>query len=187
MFEKMDSFVRPWEDALKIPAGETSRQWTPEAIAYLLELPFDNLIDTFGAKVGKFIAGFILAVAPQFAGPALAGGAWSTRDTEDIHAIAKHLIAEGLDPTASDLTKIAETIGNLRQGITYGDWSSIARVFGLKPIDQIKAEWENVGRSFARVFGIPSAPAAPAPPTAPPAAPVYPAVAPVTIEIPGFG
>ena len=189
MFEKIDGTIRPWEDLLHIPPGETGRQWAPEAIAYLLELPFDNLIDTLGAKVGKFLAGFILAVAPQFAGPALAGYAWTPRDTEDIHAIAKHLIAEGLDPTPDELVKIAEAIGNLRQGITYGDWPTISRAFGLKSIDEIKADWDGVVRSFSRAFGIPSAAPAPSPPApaAPPTAPIPMAVPAVSIEVPGFG
>jgi len=177
VFEKIDAFIRPWEEALRIPAGETGRQWVPEAVAWILELPFDNLIETFGAKVGKALAGFVLAVAPQFAGPAIAGYGWSARDTEDIHAIAKHLLAEGLDPTPADLAKIAEAIGHLRFGITYGDWSMIARAFGMKSMDEIKVAWDNVGRSFAAALGLPTAPPAlppPLPPTVPAAPPTVP-------------
>lgn len=188
VFEKVDGFVRPWEDILKIPTGSTSRQWVPELAAVLLELPIDAVAEPFGAKVAKAIAGGILSLAPQFAVKPLVGFGWSDRDTEDMHAIAKHLLAQVLDPSPEDITKLAQAISELRAGITFGDWTRISRAFGAKPLEQIKAEWDRAMTAWASAFGVrPSAPApAPPPPPPPLEAPTVP-IPPVTIEVPGFG
>lgn len=185
MFEGMDSVIRPWENALKIPAGVTSRQYAPEAVAYFLEIPEDLLFDTFGAKVAKFLIGLILSLVPQQILPMIAPS-WSSRDTEDMQGIAKHLLAEGLDPTPAEMVKIADAVGKIRQGITFGNWDSIAQAVGAKPISQVVAELNQVGAAITHAFGLPSAapPTSQPPPQQPPATPAYP---PATIESAGFG
>jgi len=186
MFEKVDGLVKPWEDALKIPSGSTSRQWIPELAASVLEIPIDVVAEPFGAKVAKAVGAFILSLAPQFAVKPLVGYAWSDRDTEDLHAIAKHWFAQVLDPSPEDLAKIAEAISELRAGFTFGDWTRIARAFGVKSPQVIKAGWDRVTSAWASAFGLPAAPPIAMPPT-PPAAPLVPPIPPVTIEVPGFG
>jgi len=184
MFEKLDDFLRGWESALKIPPGSTSRQWFPEMLSALLEMPIDAVADPFGAKVAKAVGGAILSLAPQFAVKPLVGYQWSDRDTEDMHAIAKHWFAQVLDPRPEDLEKLAEVVREFKAGITFGDWTRISRAFGIKSLDEIKASWDRVASAWAPIFGIRFAPPTTPPPT-PPAAP--PVTLPPPIEAPGFG
>jgi hypothetical protein len=166
VFERVDAVIRPWEDFWKHPSGITSRQWLPEFAAYLLELPIDAVSEPFAAKVSKGLAGLLLSVLPQHVGPLLARE-WTTRDTEDLQAIGKHFAAEMLDPRPEDLVKIAEAISEMRAGITFGDWTRIAKAFGVKSPEEIKAAWDNAVAAWTKALGIP-APAPAAPPTAPP-------------------
>ncbi len=188
MFEALDGIMKPWENALKLPAGVTGKQWVPEAIAYALEVPSDLMFDTFGAKLAKGLVGFILSIAPQWVMPMVVPG-WSTRDTEDMQGIAKHLLAEGLDPTPDEMVKIANAIAKIRQGISFGSWDSIADAVGMKSIATIQAELNNVGTAVANAVGIQTtygkgAGKETTPTPTPAAAKITPTV---TIESPGFG
>lgn len=189
MFEAIDGVFKPWEEALKLPQGVTGRQWAPEAVAYLIEVPEDLLFDTLGAKIAKFLVGAILAVVPQFALPMVASG-WSSRDTEDMQGIAKHLCAEGLDPTPEEMVKIANAIGKIRRGLTFGNWDMIAEAIGAKPLDTVLEELKAVGTSITSAFGIPTTPTKPeqpAPTPEPETTPTPPSYPPSTVESPGFG
>jgi len=187
VFERADPVFASWESALKIPSGSTSRQWLPELTSAILEIPIDMVSEPMGAKIGKALGGLLLSTVPQFVAPIVAPW-WAPRDTEDMHAIAKHWLAQVLDPTPADLVRIASAISELRAGITFGDWTRIARAFGVKTPEQITAEMKTVVDAFSRALGFGAAPP-PAPPMAvapaPPTAAVFPPAAP--IEVPGFG
>jgi len=180
MFEALDPYVRTWEEFWKIPAGKTSSVWLPEGIGRVIEALSDVTIEPTGSKIFKTVLGVVLGVAPQRI-PGI-----PDRAVAELQQMATHLGTEFVDPTPQDLVRIANSISELRAGITFGDWSRIARAFGLKTPEQITAEAKAVVDAFSRALGF-AAPAAVPPPAAPapPTPTVFPTVAP--IEVPGFG
>lgn len=171
MFEKIDPYLEGWERALALPKGVTSRQWIPEFVSRILEIPVDLVAGTaFAQKIALGVGGLLLATIPQQIGPKVSRE-WSDRDTEDVNAIAKFWIAEMTDPTADDLVNIANAIQNLRMGISFGDWTRIASAFGVKSPAAMTADMQKIASAFGSIIGVPVSfgPAAPAP--APAAAP----------------
>jgi len=180
MFEVLDAYVRSWEEFWKIPAGKTSSVWVPEGIGRVIEGISDLTIERTGSKIFKTVLGVILGAVPQRI-PGV-----SDRVVAELQQIATHLGTEFVDPTPQDLVSIANSISELRAGITFGDWTRIARAFGVKTPEQISAEMKTVVDAFSRALGFAAAPAPPpaaAPPPPPPT--VFPPAAP--IEVPGFG
>lgn len=182
VFEVIDSFMRPWEEFWKIPSGKTSSVWVPEGIGRVLEVISDLTLADLGGKIFKTVFGVALGTVPQRI-PGV-----SDRTVAELQQIATHLSTEFVDPSPEDLVRIANSIAELRAGITFGDWSRIARAFGLKSPEEITAQMRSVVDAFSRALGF-AAPAVPPPagaPTPPPPAPtVFPPSAP--IEVPGFG
>jgi len=183
MFEGLDSYVRPWEDLLKIPAGKTSSVWVPEGIGRLVEVVSDLTMQDLGGKVLKTVLGAILATVPQRI-PGV-----PDRAVAELQQIATHLGTEFVDPSPEELVRIANSIAELRAGITFGDWSRIARAFGVKTPEEFSADMKSVADAFSRAFGLRLPPAAPPPAEAatppPPPPTVFPP--PTVIEVPGFG
>lgn len=181
MFEGLDSVFRPWEELLKIPTGKTSSVWVPESLARFVEVVSDLTIADLGGKIFKTALGGILATVPQRI-PGM-----PERAVAELQQMATHLGTEFVDPSPAELVSIANSIAELRAGITFGDWSRIARAFGVKTPEQITADMKAVVDAFSRALGF-AAPAAPPPAegVAPPPAPtVFPP--PTMIEVPGFG
>lgn len=178
MFEFLDSLVRPWEEFFKIPSGKTSSVWVPEGVGRVVEVASDLVLADLGGKVFKTLLGVALGTVPQRI-PGV-----SDRTVTELQQIATHLSTEFVDPSPEDLVRIANSIAELRAGITFGDWGRIARAFGLKTPEEITSNMKTVVDAFSRALGI--APAAAAPPTVPPPPPptVFP---PTIIEVPGFG
>jgi len=181
MFEAIDPIVRSWEEFWKIPSGKTSMVWVPEAIGRGLEVVSDITLADLGGKIFKTVLGAVLGTVPQRI-PGV-----SERTVGEFQQIATHLSTEFVDPSPEELVRIANSISELRAGITFGDWRRIARAFGVKTPEEITADMKTVVDAFARALGFAAAPApAGAPPApAPPAPTVFPPAAP--IEVPGFG
>lgn len=182
MFEGLDSYVRPWEAFWKIPEGKTSSVWVPEGIARIIELLSDLTIQTTGSKIFQTILGIILGAAPQQI-PGI-----PARAIAELQQMATHLSTDFVDPSTQDLVTIANSIAELRAGITFGDWSRIARAFGVMSPEQITANMKTVVDAFSRALGFapPTVPpaVAPPPPTPPPTPMVFPT--PAAISVPGF-
>jgi len=182
MFETLDPYVRSWEEFFRIPAGSTSKVWIPEGIGRILEVVSDLTMQDLGGKIFKTVLGAVLATVPQRI-PAV-----PDRAVAELQQIATHLGTEFVDPSPEELVRIANSIAELRAGITFGDWSRIARAFGVKTPEEISADMRSVADAFSRALGIrlPTAAPPPAEVTPPPPAPtVFPP--PTVIEVPGFG
>jgi len=152
MFEKLDEmdFVRKWEEVLRIPYGQTSAYWVPTYIGRILEMAFDAFIEPAGGKFVKTASGIAITLIPGFV-PGM-----KERDIVEFQGIGRHLATEIADPSPEELSRIAEAISELRLGITFGDWSRIARAFGFKSPEQITREWTDVINRFSVAFGIPT-------------------------------
>ena len=179
MFEGLDSIVRPWEEFFKIPPGKTSSVWVPEGVGRVIEVASDLTLEDFGGKVFKTILGAVLATVPQRI-PGV-----PDRAVSELQQIATHLGTEFVDPTPDQLVRIANSIAELRAGITFGDWSRIARAFGLKAPEEITASMKTAVDAFSRALGFGAAAAPPTPPPMPGAGAPLPS--PTLIEAPGFG
>lgn len=181
MFEGLDKYVTGWEAFWKIPTGKTSSVWVPEGIGRLIEVVSDLTVTDLGGKIFKSVLGAILGTVPQRI-PGI-----SDRTIAELQQISTHLSTEFVDPSPQELVRIANAISELRAGITFGDWTRIARAFGVKTPEQITAEMKSVVDAFSKALGFAApAPAAPPTPTPPPPTPtVFPPTTP--IEVPGFG
>jgi hypothetical protein len=182
MFEGLDPYVKSWEEFFKIPSGNTTKVWVPETIGRIVEVISDLTLADLGGKIFKTVLGAVIGTVPQRI-PGV-----PDRAVAELQQIATHLSTEFVDPSPEDLVRIANSIAELRAGITFGDWSRIARAFGVKTPEEITADMKTVVDAFSRAFGITRAPAAPPPAegVAPPPAPtVFPP--PTMIEVPGFG
>jgi len=181
MFEGLDPYFRSWEEFWKIPTGKTSSVWVPESIGRVIEVVSDLTITDLGGKIFKTVLGAVLGTVPQRI-PGV-----PDRTVAELQQIATHLSTEFVDPSPQELVRIANAISELRAGITFGDWTRIARAFGVKTPEQITADMKSVVDAFSRALGFVAPPAPPpaAPLPAPPPPTVFPPAVP--IEVPGFG
>lgn len=181
MFEGLDTHVQSWEDLLKIPRGSTSKVWVPEAIGRFLEVISDVAIQDLGGKIFKTVLGVAIGTVPQHI-PGV-----PDRAVAELQQISTHLSTEFVDPSPEELVRIANSIAELRAGITFGDWSRIARAFGVKTPEQITADMKTVVDAFSRALGVARAPSPPPAEGVPPAPPPTVFPPPSLIEVPGFG
>lgn len=163
MFEFLDEWIKGVEDFLKIPRGEVSRKYAPEAVAAVAEVPFDLLFEPLGAKIGKGLVGLVMALNGYF--PNI-----DSRTREELHEMASHLLAEAFDPKPEDFVRIADAIQQVRSAISLGNPELALKAIGLKNPADIQRGINQVVSSISRILGLervvrpaPQPPVAPAP------------------------